>query len=499
MNRSVQMLIAVCLFIGAGIGYGIVTTPAQAARTVSSQRLAVRSATEICQHVIGNNADTSTTVSAYTPSGVEGASSTGSASFQPVGGGASVLSTPKPGVPAYTTLDSTPGQGRAIVGQADGALAPGFSLGETVSTNAGPDAGLSGMACQGPGTQFWFIGSSGSISHNSYLYLSDSDASVAEFNVTLYGKDGPIQAVGASGQPLAAGKTQAFLLSSLLGNSTTPVLAVHVAVVQGRVSAALFDADSGASENSPSNGADFVPQASGPGDHLVIPGIPTDPNKSPRQKVQLYVLAPGTTDATVNLHWVGNSTIVPAADGSITAPAGKVVTVDLTSIETAGEAAALRLDATGDVIAGIRVTRTSGDGTDFAFGGPASPITGDSIVTDNRSGSSSEWQSQLLLTAPSQAANAQITTIGTSGSPKTTQVSVPAGTTKAFPLAQPSGKAGSPYTVIVTWRGGGPLYGARVLTNTVSGPQITVQELSDAVERVTIPIVNSDLSGLVSQ
>lgn len=499
MNRSLQMLIAVCVVVGAGLGYGIATTPAHAAPTATSQRLAVRSATDVCQDVVGD-ADISTTVTAYSPSGIAGAPSSGSASLRPVAGGSSLFGTPKPGVPKVETRSSGPNSlGSAYVGQADGGLAPGFSLGETISATSGPDAGLSGTACQGPGTQFWFVGASGSVSRNSYLYLSDSDASVAEFNVTLYGAQGPIEAVGAAGQPLAPGKTQAFLLSSLLGpTTTTPVLAVHVSVVEGRISAGLLDMESGATSTSGSDGADFVPQASGSGEHLVIPGIPTDPSGSVAQKVQLYLLDPGATDVSVNLHWIGDSTIVPAQNSQITAHAGKVTTVDLSGTETAGEAAALRLDASGPVIAGIRVSRSS-DSTnkDFAFGGPASPITGDGIITDNRTGSG--WQSQFLLTAPGATATARITTIGTAGSPRTVQVTVPGGTTKAVPLTQPGGSAGDPYTAVLTWSGGGPLYGARVLTDSSDGPAFTVQELGDAVERVTVPTVRNDLSGLVRQ
>jgi hypothetical protein len=317
--------------------------------------------------------------------------------------------------------------------------------------------------------------------------------------VTLYGPNGQIQAPSTAGQPLAAGAQQYYLLSSLLGSTSVPVLAVHVSVQQGRVSAALLDAESGTAAGARSDGTDFVPETTQPASHIVIPGIPAEASGSPKQQLQLYLMNPGQTDATVNLHWIGTSTIVPSGDPQVTAKAGQVTTVDLSGVQSPGESAALRLDATnGGVVAGVRVVRSDSNGQDLAFGGAGQPITGDSVVTDNRTGGSDGWQSQMLLTAPGATANAEITTVG-GGSPKTTQVTVPGGTTKAVPLSQPSGSAGTPYATIVSWRGGGQLYGARLMSDSTDGPQFTVQGLLNAVELARIPAVSSDLSGLVRQ
>ena len=77
--------------------------------------------------------------------------------------------------------------------EASGAMARGL---EAEQTNAG---GLATAECQGPGTDFWFVGPGQTSAANIQLYLMNTDAQAADATVSVLTDSGPISAARTPG------------------------------------------------------------------------------------------------------------------------------------------------------------------------------------------------------------------------------------------------------------------------------------------------------------
>lgn len=531
---------AVAAVLLAGLGYGFTTRDQdQAAMThTSSRNLPVGSATAVCQGEIGSGADTSTTLTAFSPGGVS--TPAGGAGVPAVAGGAVADGATaqyidgKPFAPLkiggvgtrstaaqvtqFTTIsdESTLTRAVPLVLQANGSYAPGFTVSELLRSDSGPKRGLAASACTTPGTDFWFAGVSIGVDRDSFLELANTDTAPATVNMTFYGADGPID-TGTVGHDITVlPKTSTHSqLSSFLGGSApkTGVASVHVTTTQGRVAAQVLDSDR--AQNGAGRGFDFIP-ALGPGEAQrmtqTIPGIP-----APGQTLaKLDLVLTATSDKPVSIdhmYWYGKGSRIelpgqtadPAQgytkrDAPLSLAPGHTVVLDMKdAARDPDEAATLQLVGSGgSFVAGIRLVEADqkSNTQDTAYLAPTGAVTSQAIIPDSNLGGAAKTTLELTATGD-KGATVRVTTIGQDNKPATETVPVAANTTVPYVP-----KATGWFTMIVQPQpGGDPVFGARVLTDLPAkgGIQATVQGLAEARVLVAVPPVARDLSGAVAR
>jgi hypothetical protein len=133
------------------------------------------------------------------------------------------------------------GERDAVVGRGSGALAPGFSVTQTERTVDGGGRGLASTACLPTGADFWFVGAASGVGQLATLVLTNPEDATASVDVDFLGRRGPLEAPAARGVQVASRSTTELKLADLVPGE--PVLAVHVKVTSGRLSAALTETD----------------------------------------------------------------------------------------------------------------------------------------------------------------------------------------------------------------------------------------------------------------
>ncbi|WJV48321.1 DUF5719 family protein [Streptomyces flavofungini] len=495
MNRTTVSLIAATAALAAVTGFASVNAPDggdEAAKT--AKRLPVERTSLLCPEPSTSDlAETSYT--AFTPSS-GGAASGGKAELLPAPkvltdthqgakdrtkGLKPFLTQKSPGKPV--TGEESGAEAPALVGSADGALAPGWTVQQTTTVSAGSGRGVQGANCVAPDTEFWFPGASTAKGRSDYIHLTNPDDAAAVVDVELYGRDGAIKAdVGQSIQ-IQPHSSVPVLLSTLTGKPYTNIT-MHVAARSGRVAAAVHSSDD-------ELGGDWLPASVDPAPSLVLPGIPKDATS-----VRLVAFAPGSDDADLKVRLASpTGTITPAGNGTLHVKSGMTAAADLGDV-TKGEAGSLLLSPTEDavpVVAGLRVTRGKGDKQETAFI-PATSAVGDrATVADNRAKGST-----LSLVAPGKTGRVKVTaSAGTeAGEPVTKTYTVKGGTTLAVDPPVPSGLKGS-YALTLETESGGPVHAARMLELPENGiPMFTIQTLPDDRGTVAVPEAEQDLDVL---
>ncbi|MFE9257106.1 DUF5719 family protein [Streptomyces sp. NPDC006879] len=501
MNRAPLSLAAGIAALAVTAGLATFTKPAapDAAAAGAAARLPVERSTLLCPAPSGSDL-AETAYTSITPLGGDGAKGkprAGRATLLPAPDGSTgepqksktkaapkaVVTLTEPGKPAAGT--ATGAEAPALVGAAEGGLAPGWAAQQTTVISAGTTRGVLGISCTPPDTEFWFPGTSTAKSRQDYLHITNPDDSPAVVDVELYGPEGVIKSESGEGIPVPAMSSVPVLLSTL---TSSPVadLTVHVSTRSGRVGAAVQAREEGV-------GADWLPASATPSNSLVLPGIPADATS-----VRLIAFAPGETDADLTLKLAGpSSSFTPAEAEDLHIKAGMTATADLKDV-TRGEAGSLLLTPTNPrqptpVVAALRITRGSGAKQELAFVPAASPVGERATAADNRSAGST-----LSLTATRADSTVRVTaSAGTGGGTAVSKTyTIKAGTTQAVEPPVPSGLKGA-YALTVETTGGGPVYAARTLEVPTEGiPMFTVQTLLDDRGTVTVPKAVEELSVL---
>jgi hypothetical protein len=392
-------------------------------------------------------------------------------------GPAPLTATGKP-VVSSTGKDDAP----ALLGTADGSLAPGWTVQQSTVVDSGDARGLLGTSCLVPDSEFWFPGASTAAGRMDYLHLINPDEAPTVVDVALYGKDGQLKAATGDGITVPGHSSVPVLLSTLVADKE-PDVTVHVVARNGRVGASVQATDTG-------KGADWLPAAADPGTSLVLPGIPADATD-----VRLVVFDPGSDDADLTLKLATSTgTIVPAGHETLHAKSGMTTAVDLADV-TRGAAGSLIIGSSTvhsaqPVVAALRITRGKGKSQELAFLPATAPVGARATAADNR-----DKGSTLALTAVGKDASVRITSSAGSsgGTPVSKTVPVKAGTTVSLPPAQPDGGKGT-YAVTVETLSGGPVYASRTLALPLDGVQMfTVQAMPDDRGTVAVPQAASDL------
>ena len=485
MNRSTLSLAVVAAALAALTGIAALTgsSDSTAAPAASATRLPVQRSTLLCPQPSQSEFAT-TTYTSYSPgaAGAAGSGGSGSASLVPTGGkGKPLAPLSAPGKPATATTDQAGAP--ALVGTANGSLAPGWTVQQSTVVDSGSARALLGTSCLVPDSEFWFAGASTAAGRQDYLHLVNPDQAPAVVDVQLYGKDGQLKAATGDGITVPGDSSVPVLLSTLVADKQQD-LTVHVVARSGRVGAAVQANDTG-------KGADWLPATADPATSLVMPGIPADATD-----VRLIVFATGSDDADLTLKLATSTgSITPAGNEALHVKSGMTTAVDLGDV-TRGDAGSLLIGSSTvhapvPVVAALRITRGKGNGQELAFLPAAAPVGTRATVADNRAKAST-----LALTATGKDASVKITSSAgvSGGTPVTKTVTVKAGTTLSLAPEPPAGGKGAYAVTVEPAPGGGTVYASRMLALPLNGvPMFTIQVMPDDRGTVAVPHARSDL------
>ena len=117
--------------------------------------------------------------------------------------------------------------------------APGDALAAAERVRAStPDvSGLAASECLTPARSAWLVGGSTTVGRTTWIVLSNADVVDAVVDLRLWGENGPIEAVGATGIIVAAGSQRVLPLAGLAVDEPSPV--VQVTSSGGSVAATL--------------------------------------------------------------------------------------------------------------------------------------------------------------------------------------------------------------------------------------------------------------------
>jgi uncharacterized protein DUF5719 len=496
VNRTTVSLIAGTAALAAVTGFATLSSPQAAGTAGTAAELPVERTSLLCPSPSTSDiAETSYT--SFTPV-TKDAGSGGKAALQAAAqesdgkskskskgkgkkAGKPVLAPGAPGKPA--TGDTSGGNAPALVGTAEGAFAPGWTVQETTEVAAGSGRGLQGVNCSAPDTEFWFPGVSTAADRTDYVHLTNPDDSAAVVDIELYGKDGALDSTLGESITVAPHSSDPILLSTLTEEKQEN-LTVHVNVRSGRVGAAVQALDD-------KLGGDWLTASTDPSGSLVLPGIPKDATA-----VRLVAFAPGDSDADLKVQLASPSGLItPAGNETLHIKAGMTAAVDLGDL-TRGEAGSLVLTPTDTAVpfvAALEVVRGKGAKQETAFIPATAPVTARATVAGNTARGTI-----LSLTAPDGAAQVKVTASAGSegGTAATKTYTIKSGTTQDVELPVPAGLKGT-YALTVERVSGGAVYASRTLLARMDGlPAFTVQTLPDDRGTVAVPDAEQDLSVL---
>jgi hypothetical protein len=497
VNRSTLSLAGAVVALAALTGAASLTGgDSHTAPAASAERLPVQRSTLVCPAPSASEF-ANTTYTSFTPQGAGSATGSGSTagSGSAAGGGSGAdkatlvpatarpkaltpLTSPGKPVTYSTDKDGAP----ALVGTADGTLAPGWSVQQTTVVDDGPGRGVLGTSCVTPDSEFWFPGASTQDGRQDYVHLVNPDSTPAVVDIDLYGQDGLLKGSTGDGITVPGDSSKPVLLSTLVADKVAD-LTVHVVARSGRVGAAVQDTDSNA-------GADWLPGAAQPATSLVMPGIPADATD-----VRLVAFATGSDDADLTLKLATSTgSITPAGHETLHVKSRMTAATDLGNL-TKGDVGSLVIGSSSEhspvpVVAALRITRGKGSKKEIAFLPATSAVDRQATVADNRA-----KDSTLALTATGKDASVKITSSAGSsaGTSVSRTVTVKAGSTTSLAPPQPAGLKGG-YAVTVQRLSGGEVYASRMLALPLDGvPMFTIQPMPDDRGLVAVPEAASDL------
>jgi Family of unknown function (DUF5719) len=373
---------------------------------------------------------------------------------------------------------TVPASGGVVI-QAGGAMARGLEAEQVMP------GGKISAHCDGPGTDFWFVGPGAFTVAHIQLYLMNVGSQAADVDVQAYTDAGPLQGSTDTGVAVAPHTMVTQSLAKMLHG--TRMVALNVRTSVGQVVAAVEDTTGSAHSGS------WLPAAAVPGTRVVIPGMP--PTRGTRQ---LFVAVPGTQDAHIALSAVTDKgTYHPTGGGGLDIPGGSVAELSLSSLS--GIYGALQISSNVPITASVLVPGGP-KGTPGAFSAAMPAVQEQGVVAVNVSGGGAA--SSLVLSAPWRAARVRVTETGPGGGQAPaapgTVVTVPAHHSVLQQLKAPAGvRRGSAFAVIVTpLPGSGPLYAGRVVMGSGKGAALqSILPVSSALTVVPLPGVQG---GMVS-
>ena len=490
---GVHLAIALVLIVAFGVAATAVGSDRSGPAAVTPEVVPVTETVVACPGLRSREGFTESAIAAATPPKVSG--------VDPDASGSGVVRTLDPNESREKTLISlrAPGDrgdyvGRnserdSVTGAATGSLAPGFSVTQTERTVDGQGRGLASTQCQPTGTDFWFVGPASGVGQRAVLVLTNPENSDATVDVTVHGKRGLVDAPGARGlQVPARSRTEVRIDQVAPGEN---VLALHVQVRVGRLSAAVTETDVNGFEPL---GTEWFPAAQEPTTALVVPGVPKVAQGRVAE-VRLDLVAPSEA-AVVDLSLITpEGSFDPVGIDFVNVPAEGVTSVDLTEA-LRDEPAAIVISADAPVTAGARVELRDPDiFGDVMFLAAAAPLVAPAVVPDNRT--TQDLETRLIFSAPEGAAGAEVTAFAGGREWDAGRVSLAPSTTEVLTIDPPTvrGKTVDSYGLVVTPTGSGPLYGVRFLDEEgPRGPLVTSFPLTTARLLAQVPVAYPDVA-----
>jgi hypothetical protein len=497
---AVFVLLALAgIYLGAARGGHAVAARSAARRAVASSRLPVTAAVRVCP-AVGSAAPTAASVSVMAmPTAASGGSAkltrlTPGGSTTP---GSVVATDTRPGVlqisspAAAAPLDRAqqagqPGSSPGVITkaarggvqvEATGAMAQGLEVEQT-----GP-GGLVTAQCAAPGTSFWFAGPGQATAGTIELYLANTGGQAADAQVSVVTditKGPPLLGNADNGITVPPHSVVVQSLGQLLQSSK--VVALNVTTSVGQVVAAVRESSAAAADGN------WLPATGAPARHLLIPGMPDAVGSR-----DLYIAVPGTAPAQVKITAVTpRGSYEPTGGTGIDLLGGSAVSIPLSSL--GGVPGAISISASAPVVASLLASGGPA-GTPGALAVSAGPVLEQGVMADNPAGSAGK--TQLVLSAPRQAATVRITTAsatvaatGQSGR----VVQIRAGSSVVLPVAPPGAKA-TAFAVVVTPLSGGPVYAGRVISS--GGAVRSILAVPSSPTWISLPGVNESLSAIL--
>ena len=245
-------------------------------------------------------------------------------------------------------------------------MAAGVAAAQSWLVPSGDLRSLGGAACSQPGAEFWILAGGGDPGRQERLVLTNPGGNPVTVDATLHGPEGVVSSPNGKGILVPAHGRASFLLDSISGDLTSPV--VHVVAEGGVVGAVVNDTWL---DGARAGGSDDAVPAAAPSRDQVIPAVLVSGGTG-----LLRIAVPGSSEAVVQAR-------VLTPDGPRALPGGGVFRmdggtvrdIDLSKLPATNVGIQVRADV--PVVAAAMVTRAQpGKAGDLAWTTSTPPITG---------------------------------------------------------------------------------------------------------------------------
>jgi hypothetical protein len=288
------------------------------------------------------------------------------------------------------------------------------------TTTAGEDGGGGLIVASCPPTvdESWFIGLGSGAKHESRLELTNLSDVVAVADISMWGPDGPIEAVGAEGIVIEPEQTQSLELSKMAAGE--PELAVRVERRRGAFAVTAFDGSTRVYA-----GAEVPAPTRAPRRDQVVAGLPAGARNR-----TLLVVNPSAATSRLSVSVLGRrGTFAPRGLEAVRVPAGRVTSLELPA-SLGADGNSLRIKSERPVAAVVRVSEVK---EDYAYIVSSHKLDGPALVPIDLGGGTS--RPRLTLTAPAGRAAVAVKGFDARMKPLATERhALPAGTTSTVAL-----------------------------------------------------------------
>ncbi len=288
----------------------------------------------------------------------------------------------------------------------------------TTTAGEAEGGGLIVAACPPTVDESWFVGLGSGAKHESRLELTNLSDVIAVADISLWGADGPIEAVGAEGITLKPQQRQTLDVSKLADGE--PELAVRVERRRGAFAVTAFDGSSRVF-----GGSEVPAPTRAPRRDQVVTGLPAGARNR-----TLLVVNPSTSTSRLSVSVLGRrGTFSPGGLQAVRIPAGRVTSLPLPAALGA-DGLSLRITSEQPVAVAVRVAEAKDD---YAYSVSAHALDGPALVPVDLGGGTS--RPRLTLSAP--AGKAAVTVTGFDARMKqlaSERHELPAGTTSTVAL-----------------------------------------------------------------
>ena len=369
---------------------------------------------------------------------------------------------------AIATTDLTAVTGALVT--ATQSLAPGLAATQSWLRPTGDRRALVSAPCTAAAAESWILAGGGAPGRQERLVLTNPGGNPVTVDVTLHGPDGAVATSQGKGLVVPARGRTAFLLDSISGDLTAPV--VHVVAEGGVVSAVVNDLWL---DGTRSAGSDDAVPAADPSRDQVVPAVQVD------GAAVLRVAVPGDGEAVVQARVLTRQGPRALPTGGVTRiDGGQVRDIDLSKLPK--DVVAIQVRADVPVVAGALVTRGVAPAPgDLAWTSSTPPVTGVAgMPLVDPAGAAKPLARQLALTATGAPAGVEVVTVDARGEQKSVRLTVPEDSTVAVDAT------GSRSVWVHRTSGTGELHAGVVSTLAdASGTLVTTTPLRDTALRTT--------------